>query len=213
MRTLGLIIGLVMSSMMLSGQSLSDAAFGEYADLSKFYQGCLKIREGEKTGDLAAYEDAMTLLKEKRGFSRKGLNLSALDVVPVDTLAQASIDNRVEFSYSYAKAKAEMTPFRPDGVLRKVATVCRIKNIAIKPGGKVVYRDDVERDCILLAVAAEPDARIRVSVTDADQKREGEVYENGAVGFVRWTQSERSEVGYVIENLSDETVSVVIAAN
>lgn len=215
MRKITVIIGL-MVSILASAQSLSLDAFAGYTHLPKFYQGCLKIREGEKTGDLAAYEDAMVLLRERNGYSKKGLNLSDLVVVPIDTTAQLSTDGRAEFTYGYAKAKANMTPYVADHAMRAVQTPCRVKHIAIKPNAKVVFRDEaLINDCILLVVAAQPQSKIKVSVVNVASgvAREGESYEDGAVGFLRWTQDAKSDVNYVIENLSDEVVSVAIAAN
>lgn len=215
MKKFAVIIGL-MVSVLASAQSLSLDAFVGNSQLPKFYQGCLKIREGEKTGDLVAYEDAMVFLREKNNYSKKGLSLSELVVVPIDTTAQLSTDGRAEFTYDYAKAKANMTPYVADHAMRGGQAPCRVKHIAIKPNAKVVFQDEaLIDDCILLVVAAQPQSKIKVSVVDVASgvAREGESYENGAVGFLRWTQEAKSDVNYVIENLSDEVVSVAIAAN
>ncbi len=208
MRYILSLISLAMA-LIASAQALPLDSLGSNSAMRSFYQGCLKIRAGESTGDLTAYEDAMELLNERV------IDISRLNVTPIDTTALAHQEERVEFSYGYAKAKANMTPYRPDGQLRPVPSSCRVKNIAIMPHSKVVYQDRVRKRCVFLAVAAEPDAMISVSVTDCATETTygGSEYENGAVGMVKWVQERMGNVRYTIENKSDCVVSVVMVAN
>lgn len=197
-----------------NAQGLPLDTLGRNKDMKRFYEGCLKIREGERTGDLAAYEDAMILLNTFRGGSNDALNLVPLNIIAIDTLAELPIAGHVEFTRAYAKAKARQEPYKAEDILREFGR-CRVKMLAIEPESTVVYADEVWGDCLMLAISGEPEAKVSLSVieTSNDEERQASPFEDSAVAFIHWRMKEKGMVKYMIQNPTNQIISVALVSN
>lgn len=197
-----------------NAQSLPLDTLGNNADIKRFYEGCMKIREGEKTGSIEAYEDAMVLLNTFRGVNNNALKMVAMNATGVDTLAVLPIEEHVVFSRAYAKSKARQEPYKAEDLLRAIGR-CRVKMFAIAPNSTVSYAEEVRGNCILIAIAGEPEAKVSLSAIEESTQTEHQAssYEDEAVAFSHWQMSENDTVKYVVKNNTDQIISVALVAN
>lgn len=145
--------GLTCAATSLPADSLASAP-----EVARFYEGCMKIAEAETATDPSvansAYAKAMDLLNTRSTYSRKGIVLGLMKAEIIDDSGMAT-EKPADFAYDYAYARAryKSIDFAPKGMSRGLGKGCRVLDLAIKPGGKVVCRDNVKGNCILVAMA------------------------------------------------------------
>ncbi len=205
--------GLTCAATSLPADSLASAP-----EVARFYEGCMKIAEAETATDPSvansAYAKAMDLLNTRSTYSRKGIVLGLMKAEIIDDSGMAT-ERPADFAYDYAYARAryKSIDFTPKGMSRGLGKGCRVLDLAIKPGGKVVCRDNVKGNCILVAMAR-PGDKVDLEVTAPDGRSIcGAAYDDGMVGYARWQNGDTAPALYTITNPTDRVVQVTIFAN
>lgn len=193
--------------------------FGGNTNMARFYAGVCKIDEGEATGKKDAYEDAMTLLNIARTSSMRNsgkyLDAVYMGAEILDDSALAEPEGKVVYTREYAKSKVDMLPFVNKGLSRGMTSELRLRHFGIKPGGKIVFKDDVRGLCQLLVVAA-PGDDIEVMVSHTPEAAPADVIaaDRGKAIYEEWTEADQpTGVYYTVVNHGNDIASVSIGAN
>ena len=80
---------LVASALTLGAQHIPDSAFAEDPGVGRFYDGCLKIIEGELASDPDARNEAYALAMDALNPRRKGYDAGRMKLTAVDTAGVA----------------------------------------------------------------------------------------------------------------------------
>lgn len=197
----------------LRAQHIPDSAFAEDKSVGRFYDGCIRIIEGELATDADARNEAYARAMDALNPRRKGLDTGRMNLTKVDTtgISQHPATD-FAFDFSYARSRYESTDFAPSGISRGLGRTCRLYDLTLKPHGKASLSERVHGDCLLIAVAR-PGAKIATSINTGSQNIEAGNYEDGLVNYATWRLDGRTVVTYTIENLSDKEATVILIGN
>lgn len=201
----------------LVGQELPVDSLSGNENVGRFYGGCIKIIEAEKMEDGAArnsaYAEAMSLLNPRASYGKRGLVTSRMKLEFVDDsgLVSGGIKD-FAFDYSYARSRYKSIDFVPKGVSRGGIGGCRVHDMVLAPGGKVVCREMLHGNCLLLAIV-QPGGSVSLKVLDGDRELCGKAYEGGLVQYLHWQTGDSHPVDYVIENNGDMETTVSLIGN
>lgn len=207
----------------LKAQSLPLDTLDSYENVRMFYQGCLKIREGDSCYlqrdtimGRRAFAKAMDLLNEEKNEDPK---IRLNDLVMSNTIRNSDecALSDVGFNYNYAEKRYNYQPWTPAGVLRAITlnTKCSVKEFRLKPHGFSLYENrDNSGKCILIAIA-EYGGTVKMSITEksAGILHEGNNYENGGVSFAKWILNTKEDFLFKIENTSNKECTIVLISN
>lgn len=203
---------LVASALTLGAQHIPDSAFAEDPGVGRFYDGCLRIIEGELASDADARNEAYALAMDALNPRRKGFDAGRMNLTAVDTAGVAAPPTDFAFDYSYARAKYQSVDFAPSGISRGLGRTCRLFDLSLKPHGKASFSERVHGACILIAVAR-PGVEIATTITVDGREIKADSYENGLVNYAAWQLPRRTVATYTIENLSDKEATVILIGN
>lgn len=219
MRTCLLVFfSILFSAGYINAQSLSHEDFVGYDDVERYYKGCISIAKAEQAfGDERNFyfEDAISWLSPVLVDGEYQNRYRSLALVRVNVADVVDIEEHIQYTYEYARSKYDDIDFRENMLLREdkpVYAKCRVKTLAIKPRGRVVYKDIMMGMSIVIALC-EPTGEIRLTAIAEGVTHPGISYENNMVSFCKWESPEEEEVLYQIDNLSDKLVSLVLIAN
>ena len=207
----------------LKAQSLPLDTLDHYENVRMFYEGCMKIREGDSLYinqdtimGRRAFAKAMDLLNEEKNDEPR---IRINDLVMKDTISnkdEISL-SEVGFNYDYAEKRYNYESWTSVGALRAFTpgTKCSIKEIRLKPHGVSIYgnRNNFGK-CILIAVA-EYGATVKLSIQEKSSGvvHEGEVFENGGVSFSKWILNTYEDFIFIIDNTSEKEATIVLISN
>lgn len=203
---------LVASALTLGAQHIPDSAFAEDPGVGRFYDGCLKIIEGELASDVDARNEAYALAMDALNPRRKGFDAGRMNLTAVDTAGVAVPPTDFAFDYSYARAKYQSVDFAPSGISRGLGRTCRLFDLSLKPHGKASFSERVHGGCILIAVAR-PGVEITTTITVDGREIKADTFEDGLVNYAAWQLPRRTVVTYTVENLSDKGADVILIGN
>lgn len=203
---------LVASALTLGAQHIPDSAFAEDPGVGRFYDGCLKIIEGELASDPDARNEAYALAMDALNPRRKGYDAGRMKLTAVDTAGVAAPPADFAFDYSYARAKYQSVDFAPSGISRGLGRTCRLFDLSLKPHGKASFSERVHGACILIAVAR-PGVEIATTITVDGREIKADTFEDGLVNYAAWQLPRRTVVTYTVENLSDKEATVILIGN
>ena len=203
---------LVASALTLGAQHIPDSAFAEDPGVGRFYDGCLKIIEGELASDPDARNEAYALAMDALNPRRKGFDAGRMNLTAVDTAGVAAPPADFAFDYSYARAKYQSVDFAPSGISRGLGRTCRLFDLSLKPHGKASFSERVHGACILIAVAR-PGVEIATTITVDGREIKADTFEDGLVNYAAWQLPRRTVVTYTVENLSDKGADVILIGN
>lgn len=203
---------LVASALTLGAQHIPDSAFAEDPGVGRFYDGCLKIIEGELASDADARNEAYALAMDALNPRRKGFDAGRMNLTAVDTAGVAVPPTDFAFDYSYARAKYQSVDFAPSGISRGLGRTCRLFDLSLKPHGKASFSERVHGGCILIAVAR-PGVEITTTITVDGREIKADTFEDGLVNYAAWQLPRRTVVTYTVENLSDKGADVILIGN
>ncbi len=195
---------------------------------ARFYEGCLLLRDGIITQSESRLGEAIDLLDESMDnedrIVLKDLSMS-FDGVQADTVPMT---NHVYFTSDYAQYlydKTDTPYIEKASLLRDVKkSECFVCQMAVKAHGTVECRARMNDTCQVF-VMAEPGGTLKLTVKDEGngETYEGTPYEEGAVSYVEWKQSENPDTSAKaklqkrtllrIENTSSNNISFIIASN
>ncbi len=201
----------------LAAQMLQPDSLASEPDVARFYEGCLKIIEGETATDSlvanGAFALAMDLLNTRSTFSHKGLSLGKMKVEIADRSGIADDPIPFAYDYAYARARYRATDYAPKGLSRGMGTGCRVLDLTLAPGGTVTATEQASGDCILVAIA-QPGGRVVLNVTDsASQTVPVTEYADGLMAYAHWNNGERAPVVYTVTNPTDKPLIITLFAN
>ena len=203
---------LVTSALTLGAQHIPDSAFAEDPGVGRFYDGCLRIIEGELASDADARNEAYALAMDALNPRRKGYDAGRMNLTAVDTAGVAAPPTDFAFDYSYARAKYQSVDFAPSGISRGLGRTCRLFDLSLKPRGKASFSERVHGACILIAVAR-PGVEIATTITADGREIKADTFEDGLVNYAAWQLPRRTVVTYTVENLSDKGADVILIGN
>lgn len=203
---------LVASALTLGAQHIPDSAFAEDPGVGRFYDGCLKIIEGELASDADARNEAYALAMDALNPRRKGFDAGRMNLTAVDTAGVAVPPTDFAFDYSYARAKYQSVDFAPSGISRGLGRTCRLFDLSLKPHGKASFSERVHGGCILIAVAR-PGVEITTTITVDGREIKADTFEDGLVNYAAWQLPRRTVATYTVENLSDKEATVILIGN
>lgn len=209
-------------------QSIPDELFKDNNNFHRYYEGCIKIMEGERfvamgneVGAKEVFAQAMTLLNQNKPnpwSTKQGINITALQVDTLNSSNLIPTTGHIIYCYAYARMRYENNQKDVSlGILRAgYSSDCRVLDIAIAPNGIGVFQDSVIGDCLLMAVA-EYCGSVHIKAVDIESGIEfdGKEYDEDAVSFVNWTFEDKAvhTVNYIVENTSDKAISISLVAN
>lgn len=206
-------IALLLSVMTLGAQHIPDSAFVDDEGVGRFYDGCLKIIEGELATDADARNEAYALAMDALNPRRKGYDAGRMNLTAVDTAGIAAAPAPdFAFDFSYARAKYQSVDFAPSGISRGLGRTCRLFDLTLKPRGKASFSERVHGACLLVAVAR-PGSEIATTITVDGREIKADSFENGLVNYAAWQLTSRAVATYTVENLSDKEATIILIGN
>ena len=196
----------------LNARHIPDSAFTDDKGVGRFYDGCLRIIEGELASDADARNEAYALAMDALNPRRKGFDAGRMNLTAVDTAGVAAPPADFAFDYSYARAKYQSVDFAPSGISRGLGRTCRLFDLSLKPHGKASFSERVHGACILIAVAR-PGVEIATTITVDGREIKADTFEDGLVNYAAWQLPRRTVVTYTVENLSDKEATVILIGN
>lgn len=203
---------LVASALTLGAQHIPDSAFAEDPGVGRFYDGCLKIIEGELASDPDDRNEAYALAMDALNPRRKGYDAGRMNLTAVDTSGVAAPPTDFAFDFSYARAKYQSVDFAPSGISRGLGRTCRLFDLSLKPHGKASFSERVNGACLLVAVAR-PGVEITTTITVDGREIKADIFEDGLVNYAAWQLPRRTVATYTVENLSDKEATVILIGN
>lgn len=211
------------ASTMLKAQSLPLNTLDCYENVRMFYNGCMKIREGDSLylrhdtiSGRRAFAKAMDILNEEKNEEPK---IRINDLIMTDTITNADeiALNEVGFNYYYAEKRYNYKSWTPAGFLRTFTpgSKCAVKEIRLKPHGVSIYGNkNNSGKCIVIAVA-EYGAAVKMTIEEkkSGNTHEGKAYENGGVSFSKWNLTAKEDFIFKIENTSEKDATIVLISN
>lgn len=196
----------------LKAQHIPDSAFTDDEGVGRFYDGCLRIIEGELASDADARNEAYALAMDALNPRRKGFDAGRMNLTAVDTAGVAAPPTDFAFDYSYARAKYQSVDFAPSGISRGLGRTCRLFDLSLRPHGKASFSERVHGACILIAVAR-PGVEITTTITVDGREIKADTFEDGLVNYAAWQLPRRTVVTYTVENLSDKGADIILIGN
>ncbi len=206
-------IMLLLPALAIEAEHIPDSAFVDDAGAGRFYDGCIKIIEGELATDPDARNKAYALAMDALNPRRKGLDTGCMKLTAVDTTGIAPVAaTDFAFDYSYARSRYQSVDFAPTGISRGFGRTCRLFDLTLKPRGKASFSERVHGACLLIAVAR-PGVKIATTITADGKEIKTGSYEDGLVNYAAWQLQQHTVVKYTIENLSDKDATVILIGN
>lgn len=201
----------------LKAQSLNTKDFEGYEAVERYYQGSLAIAKALNTQGQERnlyFEDAIELLNQQPGTDGNGTFYKKLDATIKSGSDVETANDSIKFDYSFARSCYTENKYIENQSLRETSTangLCRVKNMAVKPGGTIIL-EDIQKGNSLALIVTNIANSLSLEVK-GEEIHKAQKYENGLVEFCHWNEPEENDVEYVIKNLTDEIVPFVIICN